>query len=378
MKSRKKECNYSICIQLTIQLVIFIAISFSFNPYKAYAESSNIKWQPGHYMRFKDNHPENNMRTFLSNQYTKGIMVHINWSDIEPAFNKYDFEKIDYFLDLVSSYNKFLIIDIVVRCFNSGCTHANAPEYIRKDPFYNGGVVLLIRPDDSVKGSTVRLWDSVVVDRLVKLLEAIGNKYDDDSNLVGVSLPSESAMALGKFKGDYTAESYETQLKRIASAMASTMPKTIGITGMNFFPGAKNKKATFNRIAEHLVKTGCGAITHPDTVPEGYNMPQYEVEIAFNNKLAIVAQFQTWNITNEINEEDIFLFATETLGSQFVVWNQHFTSKHDVERPNYVSDYVLPVVNKYKGETTTEGLPESYISTVLPAAPQNLSVVEDD
>ena len=376
MNSHKKECNYRICIQLTIQLFIIIAISFALNPYKAYAEFSDIKWQPGHYMRFRDNHSENNMRNFLSNQHTKGIMVHINWDDIEPQFNNYNFEKIDYFLSLVSSYNKFLIIDIVVRCFNAGCTHGNAPDYIRSDPSYNGGVELLVRPNGSVKGSTVRLWDPVVVDRLIKLLEAIGNEYDDNSNLVGVSLPSESAIALGKNKYDYTAKSYETQLKRIASAMASSMPKTIGMTGMNFFPGAKDKTATFTRIAEHLVKTGSGAITHPDTIPEGYDMPQYKVETAFNDKLAIVAQFQTWNIRNEISEEDIFLFAIKTLGSQFVVWNQHFSSRHGGNRPNYISNYVLPVVNKYQGQTTGD-FPQSFMRSADLPAPK-LSIVANN
>lgn len=377
VNSHEKKGHYKIYIQPTIQLLIIITISLLLIPSNVYAELSGIKWQPGHYMRFKDNHSENNMRKFLSNKYTQGITVQIAWKDLEQRFNEYNFEEIDKFLNLVSSYNKYLILDIEVRCFNSNCTHGNAPAYIRSDSFYNGGVELLTRPDGSVKGSTARLWDAAVVDRIISLLEFIGNEYDNNPNLVGVSLPSESAIALKGTQGGYTPKAYEKQLIRIASAGSIYLPRTMGLIGLNFFPRSSNTKATFSRIAEHLVTTGQGGITHPDTIPSGYDMPVYEVEAAFNDKLAIVAQFQTWNIRNEVSEEDIFLFATKKLGAQFVVWNQQFTSKFGGNRPNYISNYVLPVVNKYHGKTT-ENLPRSFvIQTEELPAPQ-LSIVASD
>jgi hypothetical protein len=376
VNSQEKKGSYRICISPMIQLLITITISLLLIPFNVYAESSNVKWHPGHYMRFKDSHSENNMKKFLSNKYTKGMTIQIAWKDLEERFNEYNFEKIDKFLNLVSSYNKFLILDIEVRCFNSNCTHGNVPAYLRSDSSYNGGVEKLTRSDGSVKGSTARLWDAAVVDRIISLIEFIGNEYDNNPNLVGVSLPSESAIALKKTQGGYTPKAYETQLKRIASAMSLAMPKTIGLTGLNFFPRSGDTKAVFSRIAEHLVKTGQGGITHPDTIPQGYDVPIYEIETAFSDKLAVVAQFQTWNIRNEISEEAIFTFATKKLGAQFVVWNQMFTSKFSGSRPNYITNYVLPVVNKYQGKTAGS-LPKSFIGPTELPAPQ-LSIVENN
>jgi hypothetical protein len=75
------------------------------------------------------------------------------------------------------------------------------------------------------------------------------------------------------------------------------------------------------------------------------------VEQQFNDRLAIVAQFQTAGIRGNITEENIYNFSQDTLGAQFVVWNQHFYSKHGGKRDNYIEDYVLPCVDKFKGKT---------------------------
>jgi hypothetical protein len=351
------KSKYRIFRLFTTPLVAVISVSLLLLSNTTFSEAAaNVKWQPGHYMRFNLKHSEQNIRKFLSNQYTKGILIEIPWRDLEPRVNDYNFSKIEKYLKIVSQYKKYLMINIEVTCFNSRCQHANAPEYIQQ----NGGVMSLIRPNGTVKGSVVRLWDKNNIERISRLFEAIGLKYDNNRRIVGVMLPGESAISMGgKNRGGYSAEKYVRQLKNIATAMHDYMPKTIGFIGMNFLPHAKDKVAAFNRIAQHLVNNAPGGITHPDTIPSGYDIPSYQVERKFNKKLAIAAQFQTWIIRKNISEENIYRFATNSLGAHFVIWNQHFSSRQNVNRPNYISRYVLPVVNKYKGRTP-KAIPSSY------------------
>jgi hypothetical protein len=313
-------------------------------------------------MRFKASHSQIAMSSFLSNQYTKGISVEIPWKDLEPIKNNYNFEKLDDFLSLVTSHNKFLILNININCFNDKCTNGNSPDYIRTDPSYNGGVELLYRSNGTLKGSTARIWDSAVVDRLIILLDSIGKKYDTNPNFLGIILPQETAIGLNGIPKGYSAKNYETQLIRIASAMALNMPRTLGIIGMNYFPYSSDLEATLSNIAKHLVTTGKGAISHPDTYIESPMPAVHKVEIAFNDQLAIIAQFQTWNIPVGTSEEDIYLFATKTLGAHLVMWNPHFTSKYKEERLDYMKNYVLPVINKYKGDTVRD-IPQSFLKS---------------
>lgn len=333
-----------------IKFSFFIAILTLFNFNHVFAES--VKWQPGHYMRFKSNHSESIMEKFLSNPYTKGILVQFSWASLEPQFGKYNFSQIDNFINLVSKYNKYLILDIEIKCFYDGCTSGNSPSYLKSDPKYNGGVELLYRSNGTVKGSTSRIWDSNVADRIISLINKIGTKYDNNQNVVGVILPGETALGFEKTPDGYSAGVYENQLKRIATSMSKSFPKTIGIIGINFFPGSSDPKSTFTRIANQLLTNGNGGLTHPDTYPQNPVPESYQVEIAFKNKLPIIPQFQTWSVPIGTSEEEIYLYAVNTLGSQFVVWNNYFSSKFKEERPNYIENYVLPVINKYKGRTS--------------------------
>jgi len=338
---------------------------------------NDVKWQPGHYMRFNRDSSVNNMVSFLENPYTKGLLIQIPWKVLEPNENDYDFTEIDRLLDLVKSRKRFLVLSILDRCFH-GCSDANAPSYLRTKSVYNGGVQVMYASDGTVKGSVIRLWDSKVTDRFIGLYQEIGRRYDLDSGLVGVTIgQGESAIAIDKQKTPgYSDLAYEKELKRMATAVNNYLPRTVSFTGMNFIAG---KEVTLERIAAHMSTLGSSGITHPDTIPsKDGSFYHYEIEANYSDRLAIGPMINTQQIGVDLTEEKIYNFCINRLRSNFIFWNAWFTAKSGEKRNDYIRDYVLPVVSKYRGETVKD-CPESFpscsdgVSQALPDQPETPS-----
>lgn len=320
---------------------------------------NKVKWFPGHYLRKiigSDNQNNNadltgNEKTFLGNEYTEGLTVFLNWKDLEPKKNQYDFSVIDKLIESVSEYDKKIMIIVLNRCFN-GCTDANSPAYLRTDPSYNGGVEPYIeRSTGKQKGSVARVWDSVVNDRYISLFKAMGKKYNNNHAVAGVAPSGESAIAIVKTEAlGYTNDNYKAEIIRIAAEAKKAFPNTIVFTGMNFIDGDEPE---MTRIAKEIEKIGGSGIVNPDTLPHK-DFPVYGTYRKMKGKIAVFTQFQAPGLLPDTTEENMYKFAVNDLGCNFITWN-HWVA----DRPNYPTNYALPVVNKYKGAINA-GCPSSF------------------
>ncbi len=314
-----------------------------------------VKWYPGHYLR--KNAEEKSLYAedilFLENPYTQGLILMVKWKNLEKAKNQYDFSVIDKYIKWIEPYGKRIAMRIMDRCFH-GCTDADAPAYLRTDSRYHGGV------EPMREGSIIRLWDPAVTDRVIALYQALGAKYNGNPTVAAITIGSgESAMAIDREKAaGYSPEAYERELVRKAVEVKKAFPNTIVLTGMNFIRGGEPR---LTRIAEELAKIGgSGVIT-----PRAYPHSQYYVYDTFRKmkgKIAIFPQVETGGLLPEETEELIYRFAVNDLGANFLSWNAAFYNSQD-KRPNYLTNYVLPVVTKYKGATKT-ACPTSFAKCV--------------
>jgi hypothetical protein len=156
----------------------------------------------------------------------------------------------------------------------------------------------------------------------------------------------------------YSAEAYERELVRMAVAVNKAFPNTIVLTGMNFIKGGEPR---LTRIAGELAKIGGNGMITPRAYPHA-EYPVYDTFRKMQGKIAIFPQAETGGILPEETEEAIYRFAVNDLGANFLSWNGAFYNSWD-ERPNYVTNFVLPVVTKYKGVTKT-ACPTSFAKCV--------------
>src|SRR5690606_8747646 len=109
------------------------------------------------------------------------------WADLEPSRGKYDFSRIETYLKAVRKHKKRLVIRVMDRRFNTTSKADIVPAYVRDLP--GGGLVR------TSTGYAAALWKPEVMDRLIALYQAIGQRYDADPHFEGL-FTEESTLSL--------------------------------------------------------------------------------------------------------------------------------------------------------------------------------------
>lgn len=345
-----------------------------------------VKWQPGHYMRIiYHKYKKNSLSAidkFLSNPNSKGLVLEVRWRSLEKARGVYDFSPIDEVKDLVEARGKKLSIKLMERCF-AGCDPKLAgPDYIMAA----GGIVGLYKNQNGSngkppvrKGGIVRIWEKQFADRFIALYNALGKRYDLDDTIVGITIGAgESALAVLRdsvrleYKIDDISSGYNEgkhleQLRRITTAAKQVFKHTIAYTGVNFLPGGEKSVTKLLNEAEAI---GGGGVVHPDTIPPAPNRRKfyhYDVEKGFINDIAIFPQFQTALVPLDLTEAEMYEFARDQLQANAIGWNESFFARTKETRPNYITDYVLPEVNKNNGRLNNK-CPSSFANGCITIA----------
>lgn len=324
------------------------------------------KWFPGHYMRVPPARKyDTHVTKFLNNQYTTGIVLQIGWRVLEPQKNKYNFDVIERYRKRVAKDNKKLVLKIMERCFGR-CSHASSPDYLKK----MGGVANLYRnprrAKPEKKGSVARIWEPEVADRLIKLYRKLGERYDRDMTIAGITIGAgESAIAVKRDESGYSRQKHVKQLKRMAREVKKAFPHTVTYTGINFLGGGKTvkaKQAVLRDLVSEVKKIGGGGVVHPDTIPPGSPIGQYgqkyyhfDVEREFRKDIAIFPQFQTALMQDNLTDATMYAFALNKLGAHAIAWDATFFSrKAKNKRRNYLGKHVLPAINQRRGRVKTD------------------------
>lgn len=260
-----------------------------------------------------------------------GAQIIYSWKQLEPTKGNYNFSKLKKDLELLSSMNKKLFIQIQDRSFEPDVY--NVPDYIRQDFIYHGGVALQYdMPGEGKKlsaGWVAKVWDPNVRRRFQLLLYRLANEFD--GKIFGVNLP-ETAIDLDEkdLPPGYTANRYffaeqETMIMARKFFRASNVVQYV-----NFFPGEWNNDHQYmSRIFAAAARNGIG-LGGPDGLPykPAHMQNSYPFFNAYKNKLltAIAIQEPDYTYINPLTQQyytfnDFYNFVTDYLGAQIIFWN---------------------------------------------------------
>jgi len=224
-----------------------------------------VKWHPGTYVWTAGipwagaQDVVNGITAICSNANITGVQVVLKWSILEGATaGDYSggFAAVDAMLAKARSCNKRVMVQIAERIFggwdttptvdrltsstypayiatNAYGTCCGVPDKTGKELEFGGVVTALAGADFSGQVAIARLWDPVVMDRLIALSKAYAARYDSDPHFEMVSL-GESAV--GAYPSLSSSDLY-LQLKRFHAESAKAWPHTQFRMNLNFTVG---------------------------------------------------------------------------------------------------------------------------------------------
>lgn len=213
------------------------------------------KYHPGHYVDLLRYQVLSDAGRFLIPSLkpgVAGVQTRYLWRDLEPRPGEYDFSRIESDLKVLADKHKQLIVVVADKSFKS---ELPVPDYL-------AGHALPNRKG----GYTVRRWDRYVVERWVRLVQALGARFDANPNFEGVgteesspSLDDERLKANG-----YTADAYRDALIEMLQRTAEALPRSRVFWYMNFMPGNQKYIA---QVAAAVAPYGV-AMGGPDVLPD--------------------------------------------------------------------------------------------------------------
>ena len=264
MKLQRTLFVVAIAVSLVHALTPVSSISSSAEP-ASVATAKHVH----HYVFFgQDRDQLKNGKTFLETKEFEGAQVAYSWRQLEQGKDNYDFGLIREDLAFLKAHGKKLWIQFSDVTFSP--TRINVPQYLLKDPKYNGGADKQYKSYDDNdehpehEGWTARRWDPAVQERLHKLFSALGKEFD--GHVTGINL-AESSVGVGRtgklWPKGFTQEIYRDAIITNMKALKHAFPKSIAMVYANFMPGGRPYlEAVYKAARESNVAVG-----GPDLMP---------------------------------------------------------------------------------------------------------------
>jgi hypothetical protein len=325
--------------------MIFIS-SCSTNKGKNEVNTSNIKFNPGHYVAIgpltdlgEINH--------LDEPAVQGVNKRYFWRTIEPEEGVYDFTSIEHDLEYLEGHGKQLVVFLMDKSFSK---RSALPLYLSEYELYSnwGGL------------SPVR-WHPFVIERFVALGKALGERFDLHPNFEGVAI-QESSLGITE-KGyetfGYTADKYRDALIAILTGLQDALPHSHVFWYSNFLPG---NKGHLHQIADAIEDSGV-FMGGPDILPyrEGISRVSYPMYEDYKDRLTLFCSAQGDSYKHHKNDrsvdeeepvhedgyltmEEIFLFARDSLHVRYLFWDHEYEG---IAQGARTYDDAIEVIRKY-------------------------------
>ena len=175
-------------------LILLFIISMVWVPFGT-AYAATVKWHPGHY--YAINLGDKNNSNYMTKVYSelkstpalRGLQIRYNWAELEKSYGVYNFSSIDKRLAELAAQNKRLVIVLQTKSFDPSI--ALVPDYLKAD-LYEGGLFTYTNGDDIVRGNNLKLWNSNILARMAKLMQALGKRYNSHTYFEGIGLTETS------------------------------------------------------------------------------------------------------------------------------------------------------------------------------------------
>lgn len=336
--------------------------------------SSGIKWHPGHYMmmRSRTRNPSKELGWIdaIGNESAvQGSLVVWVWSDLEKGKGQYDFSQIDQYLKRLKSQPqpKRLIVRIEERQFNT-TTGTSTPAYIRNDPEYNGGEVKM------ANGTIARVWEPAVMDRLIALHKALGDRYDSDPYFEGVSTEETSIGFSSQVPppGSFSNAALLTQFERLGTGLRAAFPHSQVFMTTNYLGNDSQmeeliKLSVSNRLAiggpdtwGRTFITDKVRVLQSDAIVQGIRGSTTD----YRGLAAIKSEIEDTELGGYIGKfapADLYDVAYNTLHANYILWERNDYSGGSLQRWD---TGILPLIRSVGGKTFT-ACPSSFNNTCV-------------
>jgi hypothetical protein len=210
------------------------------------------KYNPGHYMTplMSDDQAAlfERVDEVCGEPSLKGLQLRVLWSALESAAGEYTFRYVVQVYNRLAACKKRLILEVWAVSFDPGVNDIVPADLLGRLALTNQGYI-------------ARLWETAVMDRLVALYAALGQRFDKEPYFEGIIV---TETATGGAEGGYTPAKFIWQLTRGLKAIRVAWPNSTVILYNNYLPGSTPEEAV--AFVEMLRKTGV-ASGGPDVLP---------------------------------------------------------------------------------------------------------------
>jgi len=289
------------------------------------AAAQGTKWHPGHYIMLRGDVPiEEHMQSIaeLSDEATiQGIMVRFWWYDLERERGQYDFALIDTYLEALRELNttKRLVVRVMDRRFSTRRSRDMLPDYLLEDPVFNGGMV------PSSTGFTARIWEAPVMDRLIALYQAIGQRYDSEPLFEG-AFTEESTLSFHapNIPEGYSNELLVEQYLRFLPAVKPSMPTSNLFFNANWIGSPILMSQLVQAIHDAGVGGG-GSNVIPGRLTQGQQVLTGVYGADYRLQLPIANGVERADLRAGFTLDQIADYAYETLRTHYLFWMRNTT-----------------------------------------------------
>lgn len=230
-----------------------------------------------------------------------GVQVRLMWTDLEPYFNEYNLDQLEWFCVLAHAMRRKVVLMIEHKTFTA--LQNPAPLYLHGSTYPN-----------KQDGFTMALWQPEVYVRLVKLMRVI--KGRNFPGFGGICV-QESAPGLGP---DALRESEYTPSKYIVSLL--DLSETADFLYLNYMPGDSG-------ALRFVINGAKCAVGGPDILPNNQKLI-YDVYPHFTSarnsaRIFFCAQFDSYRHKKPdgtyYTMDEILNFAADELRASTIFWN---------------------------------------------------------
>jgi hypothetical protein len=224
-----------------------------------------IKWHPGHYAETQTygGIPTSVVNDIANVPMIRGVTQRYNWSQLEPSKDKYDFRAIESDLAKLRTHKKYLIALIMDRSWSDPSKEPSNPKNRAHLPAYLGSGIV----DHPTYGHNAALWRPEVMERLMKLDEALGKRFDSEPLFEGVRYEEITpGLTVGNpgVPRDYNVNTMIGQWLRFTTATRWHWHRTNVFLNTNTLGGVKGPL----EVIKHAWQIGVG-VGGPDVLPPG-------------------------------------------------------------------------------------------------------------
>lgn len=342
--------------------IVFVAVGtfylfFSQTSAEVVGSNNCVKWTPGHYVYIPEGLKKKNLEEFIAglDEVFKGVQIKFRWRELEEDENHYNFNKIEKLLKIVKKYNKKLFLQIQERSYREG--EIPIPDYLYKEPQYQGGVALFKASYQLKKGkqvgSVAKIWNKNILERFNKLIKALGNRFDGEPAFEGINFPETALPINRKQTPDFSAQNYLEALKLRLNVAKNAFKKSVVIQYTNYM-----EKNNLEELIQHCYETGVG-IGSPDLVPDNgrhkkkARIPAYDYYPAYANKMPLGVAVQLENFTRKkgiFTLDDFWNMGVITLKLNYIFWAAVEGKKYTHSFSKDIATYVKKKSGKINSE----------------------------